>query len=113
MNKVILVGRLTADPELRQTQSGISSCRFTVAVDRGFADKATGDDGIYYDAFISHPEADTYGQVECVLPPEIATIIKEAMANIVPNEINNTGELDTTIATLEQQANGMWETLVE
>lgn len=78
-----------------------------------FADKATGDDGIYYDAFISHPEADTYGQVECVLPPEIATIIKEAMANIVPNEINNTGELDTTIATLEQQANGMWETLVE
>ncbi|MBQ9139942.1 MAG: single-stranded DNA-binding protein [Ruminococcus sp.] len=43
MNKVILVGRLTADPELRQTQSGISSCRFTVAVDRGFADKATGE----------------------------------------------------------------------
>ena len=26
MNKVILTGRLTADPELRQTQSGISSC---------------------------------------------------------------------------------------
>lgn len=78
-----------------------------------FADKATGDDGIYYDAFISHPEADTYGRVECVLPPEIATIIKEAMANIVPNEINGTGELDTTIATLEQQANDMWETLVE
>ncbi len=43
MNKVILVGRLTADPELRQTQSGISSCRFTVAVDRGFADKTTGE----------------------------------------------------------------------
>ena len=36
MNKVILIGRLTADPDLRQTQSGISSCRFTVAVDRGF-----------------------------------------------------------------------------
>ncbi len=36
MNKVILIGRLTADPELRQTQSGISSCRFTVAVNRRF-----------------------------------------------------------------------------
>lgn len=36
MNKVILIGRLTADPELRQTQSGISSCRFTVAVNRKF-----------------------------------------------------------------------------
>ena len=43
MNKVILVGRLTADPELRQTQSGIASCRFTVAVDRRFADKNTGE----------------------------------------------------------------------
>ena len=30
------MGRLTADPELRQTASGISSCNFSVAVDRGF-----------------------------------------------------------------------------
>lgn len=36
MNKCVLIGRLTADPELRQTQSGISSCRFTVAVNRKF-----------------------------------------------------------------------------
>ncbi len=43
INKVILMGRLTADPELRQTQSGISSCRFTVAIDRRFADKNTGE----------------------------------------------------------------------
>lgn len=43
MNKVILIGRLTADPELRQTQSGISSCRFTVAVNRKFANKDTGE----------------------------------------------------------------------
>ena len=43
MNKVILTGRLTADPVLRQTPSGVSSCRFTVAVDRRFADKNTGE----------------------------------------------------------------------
>lgn len=36
-NRVILMGRLTADPELRQTQSGISMCRFSIAVDRSFA----------------------------------------------------------------------------
>lgn len=30
------MGRLTADPELRQTPSGVSTCRFTVAVDREF-----------------------------------------------------------------------------
>lgn len=43
MNKVIITGRLTANPELRQAQSGIASCRFTVAVDRKFADKETGE----------------------------------------------------------------------
>lgn len=36
LNKVILMGRLTADPELRQTPNGVSTCRFTVAVDRNF-----------------------------------------------------------------------------
>ena len=33
------MGRLTADPELRQTASGISSCSFNIAVDRGFKDQ--------------------------------------------------------------------------
>ncbi len=33
-NKVILLGRLTADPELKQTTGGISICNFSVAVDR-------------------------------------------------------------------------------
>lgn len=31
MNKVILLGNLTRDPELRQTQSGMSICTFTIA----------------------------------------------------------------------------------
>ena len=34
LNKVILVGRLTAEPELKQTPSGVSVIRFTVAVNR-------------------------------------------------------------------------------
>ncbi len=35
MNKVILMGRLTADPETRYTPSNISIARFTLAVNRG------------------------------------------------------------------------------
>lgn len=31
INKIILQGRLTADPEVRQTQSGVAVCSFTVA----------------------------------------------------------------------------------
>lgn len=34
MNNVSLIGRLTADPELRHTQSGTACTRFNVAVDR-------------------------------------------------------------------------------
>ena len=30
-NRAILIGRLTADPELKQTQSGISVCSFSIA----------------------------------------------------------------------------------
>ena len=33
-NKAILIGNLTSDPELRQTQSGTSVCRFSIAVNR-------------------------------------------------------------------------------
>ena len=36
MNKVILVGNLTKDPELTTTTSGVSVCRFTIAVSRRY-----------------------------------------------------------------------------
>jgi len=38
MNIVCLMGRLAADPELKQTPNGTSVATFTVAVDRGFKD---------------------------------------------------------------------------
>lgn len=36
LNNVVLMGRLTADPELRQTASGIEVTSFTIAIDRGY-----------------------------------------------------------------------------
>lgn len=38
-NRAILIGRLTADPELKQTPNGISVCSYCVAVDRRFSGK--------------------------------------------------------------------------
>lgn len=37
MNKAIIIGRLTRDPEMRTTQSGINSTSFTVAVSRNYS----------------------------------------------------------------------------
>jgi single-strand DNA-binding protein len=34
LNRIIIMGRLTRDPELRRTQNGTAVCTFTVAVDR-------------------------------------------------------------------------------
>lgn len=38
MNKVVLLGRLTKDPEVKMTASQTSFCNFTIAVDRRFKD---------------------------------------------------------------------------
>ncbi|MBI3946846.1 MAG: single-stranded DNA-binding protein [Armatimonadetes bacterium] len=43
MNRVVLIGRLTADPELKYTPSGVPMARFTVAVDRNQAPNAQGE----------------------------------------------------------------------
>ena len=39
-NKAVIMGRLTADPELRQTQNGVSVTSFSVAVDRPYTNKS-------------------------------------------------------------------------
>ena len=40
MNKLMIIGNLTRDPELRSTQSGVQVCSFTVAVNRRRANTA-------------------------------------------------------------------------
>ena len=40
LNRIIIMGRLTRDPELRRTQSGTSVTSFTVAVDRDYSDQS-------------------------------------------------------------------------
>ena len=37
MNKIILIGNLTRDPEITTTNNGVSVCRFSLAVQRGFS----------------------------------------------------------------------------
>lgn len=43
LNHITIMGRLTRDPELRRTGSGIPVASFTLAVDRDFSDKQSGE----------------------------------------------------------------------
>ena len=43
LNRIILMGRLTRDPELRHTQTGTAVASFSLAVDRDFKDRNTGE----------------------------------------------------------------------
>ena len=43
LNKVFIMGRLTRDPELRKTQSGTPVASFTLAVDRDYKEKSSGE----------------------------------------------------------------------
>lgn len=43
LNQIVLMGRLTRDPELRRTQNGTAVASFTLAVDRDFASRDGGE----------------------------------------------------------------------
>lgn len=43
LNHIVIMGRLTRDPELRRTGSGIAVASFSVAVDRDYPNKETGE----------------------------------------------------------------------
>ena len=46
LNRIVIMGRLTRDPELKTTNNGIPAVSFSLAVDRDFADKESGERGV-------------------------------------------------------------------
>ena len=46
LNKIFLMGRLTRDPELRHTQTGTAVASFSLAVDRDFRNRDSGEKGV-------------------------------------------------------------------
>ena len=62
MNKIILVGRLTKDPEIRSTNSGFQAANFTVAVNRRFKNKEGGYDADFLPCVAYRQTADFIGK---------------------------------------------------
>ena len=58
MNKVVLIGNLTKDPELSTTNSGVNYCRFTLAVSRRFANNNGDRDADFINIIVWRGQAD-------------------------------------------------------
>jgi len=62
MNRVVIIGRLTKDVEMRTTQSGLSIANFTLAVDRKFKNAAGERETDFIDCVVWRDLADLCGQ---------------------------------------------------
>ncbi len=61
MNRIILLGRLTRDPEVRYTQTGKVVCQFTLAVDRPFTNQEGQKEADFIPVVIWGKQAETCG----------------------------------------------------
>jgi single-strand DNA-binding protein len=62
-NKVILLGNLTRDPELRYTNSGTAVCEFGLAVNRRFGGDAGRDEVCFVDIIVWDKQAESTGRI--------------------------------------------------
>mgnify|MGYP000147981027 CR=1 FL=1 len=58
MNKVILIGNLVKDPEITTTNSGVSVCRFSLAVQRRFANADNGPQADFFNIVVWRGQAE-------------------------------------------------------
>lgn len=62
MNKVILIGNLTRDPELAETPSGIAVCKFAIAVSRDFTNADGERETDFFNITVWRGRAETCGK---------------------------------------------------
>ena len=62
MNKVILVGNLTKDPELSETSSGVAVCKFSLAVSRDYTNAEGNRDTDFFNITVWRGRAENCGK---------------------------------------------------
>ena len=62
MNKVYLIGNLTRDPELQETPSGVSVCRFSIAVNRNYTSSDGQKETDFFNITVWRTHADNCGK---------------------------------------------------
>lgn len=99
MNKVILIGNLTKDPELSETSSGVAFCKFGIAVNRPFANADGDRETDFFDITTWRGQAETCakylakGKKVCVVGSlqkrsyEDKSGVKRTVTDVVASEI--------------------------
>jgi len=62
LNRIVLIGRLVRDPELRYTPNGVATCSFSLAVDRPFVNQRGERETDFIDIVTWRKLAETCGQ---------------------------------------------------
>ena len=62
MNKVYLIGNLTRDPELSETNSGVAYCRFSIAVNRNFTNADGNREADFFNIIVWRGQAEPCGR---------------------------------------------------
>ena len=121
MNKVILVGNLTRDPELSETPSGVAVCKFAIAVSRDYAGADGNRETDFFNITVWRGRAENCGKYlkkgsKVAIIGSIQTRsyedkdgIKRNVTDIIANEVEflspkNQGEdVDTTVVSSRRE----------
>jgi single-strand DNA-binding protein len=121
MNKVILVGNLTRDPELTETPSGVAVCRFAIAVSRDYANSEGNRETDFFNITVWRGRAENCGKYlkkgnKVAIVGSLQTRsyedkdgIKRNVIDVIANEVefltprNATGDMDTDTAVVSSR----------
>ena len=70
-----------------------------------------GKDDTNYDAFVSYPDNDVVGKFECLMPADIASIIRNQIGSVFTLYFSGRADYRDTLAKIEQQCNEKWKVL--
>ncbi len=123
MNKVILIGNLTRDPELTETPSGIAVCRFAIAVSRDYANSEGNRETDFFNITVWRGRAENcgkylkkgnkvavYGSIQTRsyedkdgIKRNITDIVASEVEFLTPKSSQNDGEEETPVVSVERK----------
>lgn len=122
MNKVVLIGNLTRDPELSETPSGVAVCKFSIAVSRDYANNEGNRETDFFNIVVWRGRAENCGKY-LKKGNKVAIVgslqnrsyedkdgIKRNVTDVIASEVefltpkNNSSEEESSVVTVRREA---------